>query len=178
MAGMPRSQLEPSAAGTAQAISSLCAALCSVITLDFAFDWPFVCGAHKGGQPSLSVGYMRVGAAVETPLIRSVPAPSADAHAFCRGSALIGNIVALRTRFAGPHGRNDTARAPMFPKGPRFEAPGWRADMTGYDGCGSPKMHRTVSRAISSSSFVGMTHACRLDPSVLMRPSRPTVCWF
>src|SRR5581483_1037067 len=29
-----------------------------------------------------------------------------------------------------------------------------------YDGCGSPKLQRTVSRAISSSSFVGITQAC------------------
>ena len=48
----------------------------------------------------------------------------------------------------------------------------------GYDGCGAPRMQRTVSRAITSSSFVGMTQACSFDPSVLMRPSRPILCWF
>ena len=40
-----------------------------------------------------------------------------------------------------------------------------------YEGCGSPLMTLTVSRAISSSSSVGMAYASSFEASVLIIPS-------
>ena len=133
-------------------------------------------------QPSGSVGCMRV-----TPLMKPGKSDSClHLQQMPMSSAKIRRgATTVRFELPGWPPRRKAANSNGYakehsaaPGNRRLEMVRFSVRAAGYDGCGSPRMQRTVSRAISSSSFVGMTQACSLDPSVLMRPSPPPSAGF